>query len=114
MLARYSLWSCVSVRLFVCRKPVLWAYRNDWMDRAGVWRVVFRLSFTTMLMCYRKFEYLQKIGALPSGTLLSQTLDLENFATTIDSVVNKTHRRSSLLNTLATVDAYSLLHVGRP
>jgi len=111
MLARYSLWSCVSVRLFVCRKPVLWAYRNDWMDRAGVWRVVFRHSFTTMLMCYRKFEYLQK----NRGTSLwNFVVPNSGLATTIDSVVNKTHRRSSLLNTLATVDAYSLLHVGRP
>ena len=55
---------------------------------------------------------------LPCGTF-SQTLDLENFAMAVDSVVDKTRRRSTLLTAYTTVDAswldtHSLLHVGRP
>jgi len=46
-----------------------------------------------------------KVTILPFRTA-SQTLDLENFATARRScLVNKTRRRSSLLTTLAAVDA---------
>ena len=44
---------------------------------------------------------------------MSRTHDLENFATKVDRVVNKTRRRSSLLTTPTTVDASWLFTIRR-
>jgi len=65
MLVRCMLSSCV------CHKPVL--YRNDWTNRAG-----FGVGASLDLS---NIHVPLKIRVLPSGTI-SQTLDLENFATT--------------------------------
>ena len=59
---------CVSP--FVRHKPVL--YRNNWTNRTGIWLGGF--------LTPKEIWVSSKISVLPSGTL-SQTLDLENFAT---------------------------------
>ena len=66
---------CVcAVLLSVCYKLAL--YRNDWMNRTGIWREGFLPPIPHCVV--RKFGYLQN-WVLPSGTL-SQTPDVENFA----------------------------------
>ena len=65
--------------LSVCLSQV--GVLSKWSDLAGSWHVGF---FRPILYCdVRKFRYVQKLRVLPSGTL-SETLDLENFASIID------------------------------
>jgi len=86
MLARNMLSSCVclSDRLSVCHKPVL--YRNDWTNRAGFWDGGFFQHYPTL--CYRETRESPKEG------YFSWTKKI--LPRQVDRVVNKTGRRSSL------------------
>jgi len=98
MLERYWLWSCVSICLSV---PL----RRYFIQTTGQIELVLRGGFRpSILHCVlMKFDYLQKIRALPSETL-SQTLDLENFATT---------SRSCCQQNSSTVELVDHSHDGR-
>jgi len=82
------------------------------------WFLAWRLPSTFPTLCFKHTEIWlsPKIRVLPSATL-SQTPDLENFATAkVDCVVNKTRRRSSLLTTpkRQSTSRGCLLQVGQP
>ena len=104
MLARYVLLLCVCVCLYVSlsitnRSSILKRLNeSSWFLAWGFFPPLLTASLENSGTC--------RISALPSGTL-SRTLDFDNFAAAsrVDRVVNKTCGRSSLLTTLATVDA---------
>ena len=123
MLARYMLSSCVcssvclSVRLslggivlsrlagsasYSIRRFAGYQDKKKRTDRAGFWRGCF---FPPISHCYKAIHVYRKIRVLPSGTL-SQTLELENFVMASRSCCQQnSYWRSSLLTTLAMVDA---------
>ena len=72
-------------------------------NRASFWHGSF-LRPILHCVCKETRALPAEIRALPSGTL-SGTLDLEISPRQVDRVTSKTHRRSRLLTTLATVDA---------
>ena len=64
----------------------------QWIQLLLAWR----LPSTYPTLCCKEIRVTPKISVLPSGTL-SQTLDVENFATVSRSslgVVNEAHRRT--------------------
>ena len=97
--------------LFVCHKLVL--YQNDLTVSVGFWHGSF---LGPILNCViRKFRYLQN-KHLPLGTL-SQTLDLENFATVSSCrstklVCGRAYGLHLRLSSRSLLDAQSSLHVG--
>jgi len=98
MLARYLLSSCVRL----CVRPSQAGVVSKRPDESS-WFLAWRL-LSTYKCCYEEIWVSPTIRVLPSKTSLSQTPDLENFATASrDRVVNKScrcrRRRSSLLTT---------------
>jgi len=102
----------VSLRPSVRHKPVL--YRNDWTNQTGTWHGGFLPSLLYYVV--RKFGFLKNRGTctffwnfIPNSGLIK----FRHESRLVDHVVKKTSRRSSLLTTLATVDA-SWLFTTRP
>jgi len=97
-----SVW--LSVRSSVRHKPVL--YRNDWTNRAGFWYGGFLPPIPHCAL--KTFGYLQKLGYFPSGTL-SQTPDLENFATASRSLCQQNSSSSSSSTVELVDDTYTTI-----
>ena len=83
MLARYMLWPCVCMCLCVCLCLSVTSRNStktaQWIELIFGMDASFHLSYTAVL---QENSGNPKIRGLPSGTL-SQTLDLETFATAV-------------------------------
>jgi len=111
MLARYILSSCV--RLSVRHKPAL--YRNG--CRLIDFVIGMKVISIYPTLCYKEIWVplpAPKIRVLPSGTL-PQSLGLKILPWQVDRVVNKIHRRLSLLTTpiRQSTSCGCLLNIGR-
>jgi len=91
---------CPPVSASVCHKPVL--YQKDWTNRVGIWYEGFHEGHPTL--CYEEILVCLKIRAFDLELFPKLWSEEKIFRRQVYSVVSKTHQRSSLLTTLATVD----------
>jgi len=102
-----------SVRLSIClsvslSKPVL--YRNDWTNRAGIWRWGFLPPVPHCVV--RKFGYLQKLGYFPVE-LCPKLGTWKISPRQIDRVVNNSSTVELVDDTYTTVDESWLFTTSR-
>jgi len=97
MLTRYLLSSfvCLSVRPIVQHTPVLDQIQNHWTDRAGFCHGVFLPPILCVIRIFGCLQIRVHCTVLPSGTL-SQTLNLQKFATASESCCDCQHNSSTV------------------